>query len=309
MSPVKYHLVALFTVFVWGTTFVSTKVLLANLSPLWILLIRFAIGFCALCILRPHILRLKERKHEILFAAAGATGIAAYYLLENVALVFTTATAVGVIVAASPLFTGILSALLGNRSALNWRFFSGFLLAMGGLLIVSTGSGAEDPMVAFGSFSLFGDLLALLAALVWAVYSVLVERIAKAGYETVASTKRIFLWGLIFILPTTLLAGGPLPSAEAFLDRQSVANLLFLGLLASAACFATWGASVKHLGPTMSTTYIYLVPAITATASVLILGEPMNLPIVAGVAMTIGGLILSQGRSADPDDSGMTQQG
>ncbi len=240
MSPVKYHLVALFTVFVWGTTFVSTKVLLANLSPLWILLIRFAIGFCALCILRPHILRLKERKHEILFAAAGATGIAAYYLLENVALVFTTATAVGVIVAASPLFTGILSALLGNRSALNWRFFSGFLLAMGGLLIVSTGSGAEDPMVAFGSFSLFGDLLALLAALVWA----------------------------------------------------------------SAACFVTWGASVKHLGPTMSTTYIYLVPAITATASVLILGEPMNLPIVAGVAMTIGGLILSQGRSTDPDDSG-----
>ncbi len=67
---------------------------------------------------------------------------------------------------------------------------------------------------------------------------------------------------------------------------------------------------MKHLGPTMSTTYIYLVPAITATASVLILGEPMNLPIVAGVAMTIGGLILSQGRSADPDDSaGMTQDG
>lgn len=124
----------------------------------------------------------------------------------------------------------------------------------------------------------------------------LVERIAKAGYETVASTKRIFLWGLVLILPTTLLAGGPLPSAEAFLDWRSAANLLFLGLLASAACFVTWGTSVKHLGPTMSTTYIYLVPAITATASVFILGEPMNLPIVAGVAMTIGGLLLSQGR-------------
>ncbi len=293
----KYHLVALFTVFAWGTTFVSTKVLLANFSPLWILLIRFAIGFCALCLIRPHILHLEQRKHELLFAAAGLSGIAAYYLLENVALVFTTATAVGVIVAAAPLFTGILSALLGNRSALNWRFFCGFALAMGGLLVVSAGTGNEDSIATFGSFSLFGDLLALLAALVWAVYSILVKRIAEAGYETVASTKRIFLWGLALIVPATLLCGGPLPPGEALLDWQNISNLLFLGLVASAACFATWGTSVKHLGPTVSTTYIYLVPAITATASVLILGEPMDLLIVAGLAMTIAGLLLSQHNS------------
>ena len=96
----KYHLVALFTIFVWGFTFVSTKVLLVDLSPLWILLLRFVLGLCLLCVMRPHVLRLKERTDEVLFAAAGATSIAAYYLLENVALVFTTATAVGVIVAA-----------------------------------------------------------------------------------------------------------------------------------------------------------------------------------------------------------------
>ena len=103
----KYHLVALFTIFAWGFTFVSTKVLLADISPLWILLLRFVLGLGILCVMRPHILRLKERTDEVLFAAAGATGIAAYYLLENVALVFTTATAVGVIVAASPLFTAL----------------------------------------------------------------------------------------------------------------------------------------------------------------------------------------------------------
>lgn len=72
--------------------------LLADFSPLWILLIRFAVGFCALCLARPSVLRLGERRHELLFAAAGATGIAAYYLLENMALVFTTATAVGAII-------------------------------------------------------------------------------------------------------------------------------------------------------------------------------------------------------------------
>lgn len=68
----KYHLVALFTIFVWGITFVSTKVLLVDLSPLWILLLRFVLGLCILCVIRPHVLRLKERTDEALFAAAGA---------------------------------------------------------------------------------------------------------------------------------------------------------------------------------------------------------------------------------------------
>ncbi len=97
----KSHLIALFTVGIWGVTFVSTKVLLEDFSPLWILLLRFTIGFIALFALRPKILKMKRRRDELLFIAAGATGIAGYYLLENIALVFTTATAVGVIVAAS----------------------------------------------------------------------------------------------------------------------------------------------------------------------------------------------------------------
>lgn len=144
---------------------------------------------------------------------------------------------------------------------------------------------------------MLGDLLAFLAALVWAVYSLLVRRIADLSYETVASTKRTFLWGLVFIIPATLLFGGDAPQWQIFIDLENSLNLLFLGLIASAACFVTWGVSVKHLGPTISTTYIYLVPAITATASILLLGEPLNIFIVLGVLMTIAGLLLSQRRA------------
>lgn len=296
----KYHLIALFTILVWGTTFVSTKVLLQSMSPLWILLLRFAIGFVALCILRPHVLKLDNRRHEALFAAAGASGIAAYYLLENVALVFSTATAVGVIVAASPLFTAIISAFLGDRSSLCVKFFAGFVLAMGGLIVVGIGVEPDDIAVSFKASDYFGDFLALLAALVWAVYSVLVQKLASLGYETVAATKRTFLWGLTFIIPISILFGGNFPSFEIFFQWNNVLNLLFLGVIASAACFVTWGVSVKYLGPTVSTTYIYLVPAITATMSIVILGEPLNIPIVLGVLMTIFGLLLSQERGLAP---------
>lgn len=290
----RYHLVALFTILVWGLTFVSTKVLLVDFTPLQILAIRFVIGTLALCALRPHILRMSERRHEWLFVFAGATGIAAYYLLENIALVFTTATAVGVIVAVSPLFTALIAVMRGDRSALNARFLCGFLLAMSGLVLVGVSTGAKDVMSAFGGFSYFGDLLALLAGAVWAIYSMLVKRIGELGYETIASTKRTFLWGLVFIIPASLLFGGELPAVAEALAWENVANLAFLGLIASAACFVTWGVAVRRLGAVTSTTYIYLVPAITATASIILLGEPLTLPIVAGLVLTIAGLILSQ---------------
>lgn len=287
------RLIALATVIVWGVTFVSTKVLLSVMTPLWILLIRFALGLLALCALRPRILHLKGRNHELLFLGAGASGIAAYYLLENIALVFTTATAVGVTVAAAPLFTAILAAFSGKRSALNARFFCGFALAFVGLALVGANTAGEEAF-ASGPDALLGDGLALAAALTWAVYSLLVERIADAGYETLAATKRIFFWGLIIIVPVTLLSGGVPPGLDVLLRADVMGNLLFLGLGASAACFVMWNEAVKRLGPAMSAAFIYLVPLITATASALILGESLAPPILCGIALTIAGLLLSQ---------------
>ena len=125
----------------------------------------------------------------------------------------------------------------------------------------------------------------------WAIYSIIVGRIAEAGYETLAATKRIFGWGLLFMAPALLVAG---PASLAALAEPVVTgNLLFLGLGASAACFVTWNFAVKHLGAVVTSTYIYLVPALTGTASVIVLGEPLTAPIVGGLGLTIAGLALS----------------
>ena len=131
------HLIALATVLVWGVTFVSTKVLLVDFAPIEILFIRFLMGFAALWLLRRHVLRTKKRSHELLFAAAGITGVTLYYLLENVALVYANASVVGVVVAVSPLFTAILGTLTGSERKLGVRFFAGFVVAMAGIALVS----------------------------------------------------------------------------------------------------------------------------------------------------------------------------
>ena len=161
---------------------------------------------------------------------------------------------------------------------------------MGGILLVGSASNGS-AFTGSAADNLIGCGLALVASVVWAGYSTLVSRIADTGYDTLAATKRIFAWGLLFMMPAIPFAGAfPTPGLA---DPLVVANLLFLGLGASAACFATWNFAVKHLGAVVTSTYIYLVPALTGAASALVLGEPVTAPIVAGVALTIAGLMLS----------------
>lgn len=103
------HLAAAFTVAVWGTTFIATKVLLTGFAPVEILLIRFVMGFFALLLVCPRLLRSTGAKQEITFAAAGLCGVCLYYLLENIALTQTLASNAGVIVSVSPFFTALLT--------------------------------------------------------------------------------------------------------------------------------------------------------------------------------------------------------
>lgn len=284
------HVFALVTVLVWAVTFVSTKVLLVHLTPIEILFFRFVIGFVALAALRPRRLHVGGFKQEKWFMLAGATGITLYYLLENIALTFTTASIVGVVVAAAPLFTGVLSALV-LKERLRVPFFLGFALAMAGVCLVSFAGGAATD--GLGEAGLTGVLLALAAAATWAVYSIVTKKIAGFGHDSILVTRRTFAWGLLFMVPTLPFLGfssdwGSLVAPEMW------GNLVFLGLGASALCFVTWNLAVKELGPVKTSLYIYLVPALTVLASAAILGDPLTPPVIVGVLLTIGGLLLSE---------------
>ena len=87
------HLAALLTVLIWGTTFIATKVLLESFQPVEILFFRFLLGYAALWIVFPHPLRRTTAQQEWIFAGAGLCGICLYYLLENIALTYTMASA------------------------------------------------------------------------------------------------------------------------------------------------------------------------------------------------------------------------
>ena len=133
------HILAALTVFVWGTTFISTKILLHVFTPVEILFIRFVLGLCALFLACPHRLKGTTKKQEGMLAAAGLCGICLYYLLENIALTYTLASNVGVIVATAPFFTAMLAHFcFREKDVLHANFFVGFIIAMLGIGMIAS---------------------------------------------------------------------------------------------------------------------------------------------------------------------------
>ena len=273
------HLAALATILIWGTTFISTKVLLVDFEPIEILFFRFIMGFLALLIVYPHRMKETTKRQEAVFAAAGLCGICLYYLLENIALTYTMASNVGVIISIAPFFTAMLTHLFTKNEKLRANFFFGFVVAMAGICLISF-NGAQMQL------NPVGDLLALAAAAVWACYSVLTRKISDFGYHTIQTTRRVFAYGIMFMVPALFLFDFRI-GAERFLNPVYLGNLIFLGLGASALCFVTWNMAVKILGAVKTSIYIYLVPIITIVTSALILREPVTLMSGVGTALAL----------------------
>ncbi len=291
----KGHISALVTILIWGTTFVSTKVLLKDFLPIEILFLRFVLGYAALFLISPHLLRTRNWKEEAAFAVAGLSGICMYYLLENIALTFTMASNVSVIISVAPFFTAIISNLLKKEEHIPLRFYLGFIVAIAGIIMINiNGSSLQlNPR---------GDILALAAAILWAIYSIISNHISSFGYNVIQSTRRMFFYGLLFMLPI-LLFSGISADLERFKDYGNILNLLYLGFGASALCFVTWNYSVSELGAVKTSTYIYLVPVITIIFSAVFLEEPVSLLMGLGTAMTLAGLAVSQKRKTNMENS------
>jgi drug/metabolite transporter (DMT)-like permease len=283
----KGHIVALFTILVWGTTFISTKLLLADFKPVEILFFRFVLGLLALFLAYPRRLRGTGLKPAALFAAAGLSGVTLYYLLENVALTYTTASNAGVITSVAPFFTAILASRLKGGEKPGRNFYLGFAAAIIGIMLISFSGNAILKL------NPAGDLLLLLSSFMWAVYAILSRKIGEFGYNTVQTTRRIFLYGTAFMLPVLPLMHFEWGLAR-FLSPLNLFNILFLGMGASALCFATWNFAVRLLGAVKTSVYIYLIPVIAVVTSVIVLREKITWMSALGMALTLAGLFLSE---------------
>jgi len=285
------HLAAFFTIFVWGVTFISTKVLLASFSAVEIMFYRLGLAVIALSIVSPprlsgYRLNLSMLRGEWKAMAAGLCGVTLFFLFQNVALSHTLAANVSVLVSVISLFISLVSRFVLNEK-LKAGFFLGFTAAMAGIVLITFN----------GSFILklnpLGDLLAILAALVWAFYSILIKKMSAQQDGVLDLTRKVFFYGFLFTLPFLPLFGFHL-GLERLASPQNFLNLLFLGIGGSALCYVTWNFAVHHLGPIKTSVYLYLVPVVTIMASALILRERITLVGGIGMALILSGMALSE---------------
>lgn len=282
-----YHLLAIAVAAIWGTTFISSKVLIEEgLSPAEIMLLRFVIAYIGILFFSREKLWADSLKDELWMVLLGITGGSLYFLLENTALVYTQASNVAIIIAATPLLTTLAVDLLSKREKINRKIYYYSLCSLLGVGLV----------VFNGKFILklnaLGDILTLGASAMWVIYSIAILKVQER-YSSLMITRKIFFYGIVTLLP--YFAFEPMDLSWAKLCTPIVAgNLIFLGVLASLVCYIGWNVVIEKLGAVDSTNYLYLNPIVALVTSYLVLGERITWLAILGTVLILLGVILSE---------------
>ncbi len=285
-----YHIVALLVASIWGSTFISTKLLLlAGMTAAQIFALRFAIAYVLLLgysVYKRHRVFARSWRHELLLAMLGVVGGSLYFLTENSAMNYTTTTNTSIIVSLCPLFASALIGFVYKSQRLNRVQTFGTLLAAAGVVVV----------VMNGRFVLhlspLGDTLAFMACLCWAFYSLLMIPASKR-YDTVFITRKVFFYGLVSMIPYFAVYPG-LGVDIVVGQPRLLANLLFLGCIASMACFLAWNWVLRKLGAVVCTNYVYFNPVVTVIFAWAILNEQITFYFVFGTTLILTGMFLAE---------------
>ena len=288
-QKVMGHVYAIFTILVWGSCFVLTKQMLTAYTAIQIIPLRMGLAYITLWALRPKTLKLPW-KDELMFILIGVTGGSFYFFLQNTALTYTFAANVSIIIALSPILTVILAQLFSRNGERLGKFvYIGAVIAIAGVVLV-----VLNGQMSF-HLSPIGDLLALAAALMWAVYSILIKKYTEQ-YDNFIVTRRVFLWAFLTAVPLMLLTDGMPVLTPLFTDVKVLISWLFLGVMGNAVCFAIWNIAFKALGVVVTNNYLYASPFVTVFVGWLLLDEPISvMSIIGAVLITVGVIFAYKG--------------
>lgn len=288
--PYLFHLLAIATVTIWGTTFVSTKTLISDgLTPTEIFVYRFLLAYVCILFVAYGKLFSNSWFDEAKMMAAGITGGSLYFITENTALGLTQASNVAMLISVTPLITTLIGLALfkSERTHNPGRIVIGSLVALAGVTVIIYNGNVVMQ------FNPKGDLLTFAAAMSWAVYSLLVKNLSKR-YSVMFISRKVFGYGLLSMAVWIPFFHPAAFNFHLLADTEVAANLLFLGIVASMLCFTAWNAVVARIGMVKASNYINLNPIVTFISAYFILGERITPTALAGALAVIFGVYLTE---------------
>ncbi|MCY6370872.1 DMT family transporter [Clostridium ganghwense] len=276
------HMMAWIVMFLWGMSYLSIKVVVKEIDPILSAFYRYLVAAIILYIS----LKIKFPEEKILkkdrgkMALGGLFGISLYFTFENLAVSYTTASNVSVLIASIPIFT-IVSQRIVFGEKFTLRKILGTTLSLIGIVIIVSSKGK----VSLFSKGTIGDLMALGAALSWVMYNIVNSKV-EGEYKSITVTTYQAIWGCIFLSPSLLVANLQMPSMKVAL------NLLYLAIFCSCIGFAIYIYCLEKLGATVITTYVNLQPMITLVTAALILKESITIWQGMGSVIILAGVFL-----------------
>lgn len=281
------YFIALMVVTIWGSTFVSSKVLLnAGLMPADIFFYRFFMAYFIMLSVSHKKMLADNLKDELTFLGLGLMGGSIYFLTENMALSYSTSANVSILVCTTPIITACVLAIFYKNERMKLRQIIGSIIAfLGVTLIVLNGQ-------LILHLNPLGDVLALSAATTWAFYSLFMKRV-MGRYKPEFITRKIFFYGVLTILPYFAIVQ-PLDTATSLLFKPYVlGNLIFLGVIASSLAYLMWNWALKEIGTVRASNLLYTQTLVTMALGSIVLGERITIMAISGVAVLFMGVILA----------------
>ncbi|PTX52204.1 drug/metabolite transporter (DMT)-like permease [Melghirimyces profundicolus] len=279
-----YGLLTLMAVF-WGSAFVGSKVAVGSVPPEVAAFFRFGLGGVFMWL----ILRTRKKENRLIPSAyrgivlfLGVTGVAAYNWLFFRALDFSMASDGSMIIPTmSPVFTTLL-AVLFLKEVLTRRQVFGLCLSCLGSLVFFSGIMAGG----FDGTRMTGDLLFLLAAGCWSVYTLYGNRVLKE-LDPFPVTAYAMLTGAVVLGAVALPRFGTVQWGELGFDFWALQ--LYLALFPSVLANWFYYRGVKRIGASRAAVFMYLVPVSGVFLAILLLEERLTgMQLTGSLLMILG---------------------
>jgi drug/metabolite transporter (DMT)-like permease len=271
---------------IWGGMYVVSDVVLKIIPPFTLLTIRLVLGLLVLSywIWSANILKGVQWRDAIKLMAVGVVGFGMSVGAQFVGTDKSSAINGTLITSASPAFILVFGTIILREHLSFQRVFAVILATIGVIIII-------DPANAnFNSDTFFGDVVLLVAALTWGLYSVLV-RLVSGNYDTMLVTWFAFIGGLLITVPASLLE---LPTRPiGIIDFPVILGVLYLGVVSTAGAMWWWNRAFALVPAGIASLFFFAQPLVGTILSVVFLGQQMTIALWMGSVLIVAGVLVA----------------